>query len=146
MDETLTKEIINCIHNIKSQLRKDLVLMEEKLEGTRASLSRSSFLKLPRQWHLGKILRGIKKRISKQEREIIRYKQAESRLREGNPQLAMKILTELKDSTFSVWDIVIDHDGIAVPVHGTPNPPERFHRLEEFVKKLYFSQQNDSLD
>ena len=141
----LTEEIINYIHNIKSQLRKDLVLMKEKLEETKASLSRSSFLKLPQQWHLGKILSGIKKRISKQEREIIRYKQAESGLRAGNPQLSMKILTELKDNTFSVWDIVIDRDGIAVPVHGTPNPPERFHRLKEFIKKFH-SRHNESLE
>lgn len=144
--DSLTKEVINYLQDVQSQLVKDLISLKEKIEETKTSLLESSSLGLIKKMHLEKISNGMKKRISKQREEILQYERAELELNGKNPQDAIKILTKLTDDTFSVWDIVIDRDNFAIPVHGTPNPPERIQQLKEFIKKFYDSQHNELLE
>lgn len=146
MHESLPEQIKSYLQDVQSQLAKDLIFLKEKIETTQASLLNLASSDLAKQAHLQKMLRGMRKRISKQREEILNYERAEIQLQDQNPQTTIKILTELADSSFSVWDIVVDRDNFIIPVQGKPNPPERFHHLKELIGKIYSSQQDEFLD
>jgi len=130
MHENLIKEVVEYLESVRSQLIRDLIILKEKSQKIKTSLSKSSSLK------------GIGIRMGRLRKEILQYEQAEADLKENESQV-VKILTQLADNSFSAWDVTVNHENSTTLVRGRLNPPPRYDLLTEVIKMFSSSRQHD---